>query len=107
VAGKWGYAMYLTAQEKPKERKALDAILARRSVRAYSEGKIDHITIQTLLEATVHAPTALHEETTVQKHHPTGIDDRQRDHNGEIRKKRSDTLVKTLRDKYCREFAQT
>jgi nitroreductase len=54
--------MHLTAQENPKERKALEAILARRSVRAYSEGKLDHITIQTLLEAAVRAPTAMHEE---------------------------------------------
>jgi nitroreductase len=78
--------MYLTAQEKPKERKALDAIFARRSVRAYSEGKLDRITIQTLLETTVRAPTALHEETMVQKYYPTGIDDWQHDHDGEIRK---------------------
>ncbi|MBU1775573.1 MAG: hypothetical protein KJ899_02900 [Gammaproteobacteria bacterium] len=42
----------------------------------------------------------------VQKHYPTGLDDRQRDHDGEIRKKRSDTLVKTLRDEYGPEFAK-
>jgi hypothetical protein len=40
------------------------------------------------------------------KHFPKGLDDRQRDHDGEIRKKRSDTLVKTLRDTYGTEFAR-
>jgi hypothetical protein len=31
------------------------------------------------------------------KHYPKGLDGRMRDGDGEIRKKRSDTLVKTLR----------
>lgn len=34
------------------------------------------------------------------KHYPKGLDGRMRDQNGEIRKKRSDTLVGTLRDEY-------
>jgi len=34
------------------------------------------------------------------KHYPTGLDGRMRDADGEIRKKRSDTLVGTLRDEY-------
>jgi hypothetical protein len=34
------------------------------------------------------------------KHYPRGLDDRMRDKNGEIRRKRKDTLVRTLRDEY-------
>lgn len=40
------------------------------------------------------------------KHYPTGLDDRMRDHDGEIRKKRSDTLIGTLRETYGAEFAK-
>ncbi len=40
----------------------IDAINQRSSVRAYSPEKIDRTTIQTLLEAAVRAPTAIHEE---------------------------------------------
>jgi hypothetical protein len=36
----------------------------------------------------------------VTKHYPKGLDGRMRDHDGEIRHKRSDTLVRTLRDEY-------
>jgi hypothetical protein len=36
---------------------------------------------------------------------PTGLDDRCRDHDGEIRHKRSDTRVGTLRETYGSEFA--
>ena len=39
------------------------------------------------------------------KHFPKGLDGRMRDRDGEIRKKRSDTLVGTLRDEYGEEFA--
>ncbi len=39
-------------------------------------------------------------------HFPTGLDDRMRDHDGEIRKKRSDTKVETLRETYGPEFAK-
>lgn len=41
------------------------------------------------------------------KHYPTGLDSRMRDHDGEIRKKRSDTLVGTLRETYGPEFAKS
>lgn len=37
--------------------------------------------------------------------YPKGLDGRMRDHDGEIRKKRSDTLVGTLRDEYGQSFA--
>ena len=40
------------------------------------------------------------------KHRSAGLDDRCRDQNGEIRHKRSDTLVRTLRDEYGDDFAQ-
>ena len=39
------------------------------------------------------------------KHFPKGLDDRMRDQDGEIRKKRDDTLVKTLRQEYGPSFA--
>lgn len=39
------------------------------------------------------------------KHYPKGLDGRQRDANGEIRRKRSDTLVGTLREHYGENFA--
>ena len=39
------------------------------------------------------------------KHYPTGLDGRMRDGDGEIRKKRNDTLVCTLRDEYGPGFA--
>ena len=39
------------------------------------------------------------------KHYPKGLDDRQRDRDGEIRHKRGDTLVRTLRDEYGQNFA--
>lgn len=40
------------------------------------------------------------------KHFPKGLDDRMRDQDGTIRKKRSDTLVRTLREEYGDGFAQ-
>lgn len=40
------------------------------------------------------------------KHYPKGLDGRMRDQDGEIRRKRSDTLVRTLRQEYGEEFAQ-
>lgn len=40
------------------------------------------------------------------KHYPTGLDDRMRDHDGEIRHKRADTLVGTLRKSYGPDFAK-
>jgi hypothetical protein len=39
------------------------------------------------------------------KHCNNGLDDRCRDADGEIRHKRSDTLVRTLRDEYGDDFA--
>ena len=39
-------------------------------------------------------------------HFPKGLDNRMRDQNGEIRKKRSDTKVETLRKTYGDDFAQ-
>jgi hypothetical protein len=39
-------------------------------------------------------------------HCKTGLDDRCRDQNGEIRHKRSDTLVATLRKEYGDDFAK-
>ena len=39
------------------------------------------------------------------KHYPTGLDGRMRDRDGEIRKKRDDTLVETLRKEYGEGFA--
>lgn len=40
------------------------------------------------------------------KHYPKGLDGRQRDGNGEIREKRGDTLVKTLRHQYGDHVAE-
>ncbi len=40
------------------------------------------------------------------KHFPTGLDGRMQDQNGEIRQKRSDTKVETLRKTYGDEFAK-
>ncbi len=40
----------------------LGAIHARHSVRAYAPTTLDSATVQTLLDAAVHAPTAMHEE---------------------------------------------
>ena len=40
------------------------------------------------------------------KSFPKGLDNRMRDHDGEIRKKRSDTKVETLRKEYGEDFAK-
>lgn len=48
---------------------------------------------------------AKEERQMTNKHFPKGLDDRQRDADGEIRKKRSDTMVRTLRGKYGSAFA--
>jgi hypothetical protein len=40
------------------------------------------------------------------KHFPKGLDGRQRDSDGQIRKKRSDTKVATLRKEYGDNFAK-
>ena len=41
---------------------AMDAIYHRRAVRDYAPEKIDEAVIRKLLDAAVHAPTAIHEE---------------------------------------------
>ena len=48
------------AQERPLS--ALDALFMRRSVRAYTQQKLDESTIRALLDAAVQAPTAMHTE---------------------------------------------
>lgn len=40
------------------------------------------------------------------KHYPKGLDNRMQDHDGQIRKKRSDTKIKTLREEYGENFAK-
>ena len=40
------------------------------------------------------------------KHYPKGLDGRMRDQDGEIRQKRSDTKVETLRKPYGEHFAK-
>jgi len=40
------------------------------------------------------------------KHLPIGLDNRTRDENGQIRQKRSDTRVSTLRTEYGADFAK-
>ena len=44
------------------DKSKLKTIYARRSVRTYSPTPLDSATVQTLLDAAVHAPTAIHEE---------------------------------------------
>jgi hypothetical protein len=39
-------------------------------------------------------------------HHPIGLDGRTRDQDGEIRHKRGDTQVRTLREEYGETFAE-
>ena len=41
---------------------ALDAIFVRRSVRRYTDEKLDEFTVRSLLDAAVQAPTAMHTE---------------------------------------------
>ena len=45
-----------------RERGALDVIYQRRAVRAYKPDTVDERRIRTLLDAAVHAPTAMHQE---------------------------------------------
>ncbi len=40
------------------------------------------------------------------QHQPIGLDHRTRDESGQIHKKRSDTLVRTLREEYGENFAK-
>jgi nitroreductase len=55
-------AMALPVQVTPLERSVFEAILARRSVRAYTPEILGRKIVHTLLEAAVRAPTAMHEE---------------------------------------------
>jgi len=48
-------------QAKPRMT-IMDAIHGRRSVRSYAPERLDTVTIQTLLDAAIWAPTAVHEE---------------------------------------------
>ncbi len=50
--------------------------------------------------------TSQSQEVLMPRHFPKGLDGRQRDRDGEIHKKRSDTLVRTLRDEYGPNFAK-
>ena len=54
--------MTLPDNKRSMQKNTFETILARRSVRAYAPDVLDHHTIQTLLEAAVRAPTAMHEE---------------------------------------------
>jgi nitroreductase len=54
--------MDMTIRAEPLGRNVIEAILARRSVRSYSPGRLGHSTVSTLLEAAVRAPTAMQEE---------------------------------------------
>jgi nitroreductase len=58
-----GVAVDMTVTESPHNKSVFEAILARRSVRSYLPEEIGRNIVQTLLEAAVHAPTAMHEET--------------------------------------------
>ncbi len=53
-----------------------------------------------------HNETELGRSKMPKKHYPKGLDNRMRDQNGEIRKKRSDTKVETLRKEYGDDFAK-
>lgn len=53
-----------------------------------------------------HCGLNLHEENCHDQALSPGLDNRMRDADGEIRKKRSDTLVRTLRKEYGLEFAK-
>lgn len=57
--------MDMSIHEEPLGRSVFEAILARRSVRSYTQEKIGRNTVHTLLEAAVRAPTAMQEEPWV------------------------------------------
>ena len=50
---------------KPVVVSAMDAIYHRRAVRDFTSQKIDKATISILIDAAIHAPTAMHEEAWV------------------------------------------
>ncbi len=55
--------------------------------------------------ATIGAKRNWETDSMATRHYPRGLDNRQRDRDGEIRQKRSDTRVGTLRKTYGDEFA--
>jgi nitroreductase len=57
-----GFSMRTGGGEKSLGKNVFEAILARRSVRAYSSRQVGQSAVNTLLEAAVRAPTAMHEE---------------------------------------------
>lgn len=57
-----GEAMHFRMFDKPLGRSVFEAILARRSVRAYTSEVPASNDVNTLLEAAVRAPTAMHEQ---------------------------------------------
>ena len=52
----------LTTAKSGSSKSAMDAIFHRRAVRDYAPQQIDQAVIRVLLDAAVHAPTAVHEE---------------------------------------------
>ncbi len=53
------------ATQSEFERNVLEAIYKRRAIRSYQPGKLEEAAIRRLLDAAVHAPTAIHEEPWV------------------------------------------
>lgn len=66
---------------------------------------LETLVAQTSFDGAPHFLTINSGVQVMAKHYPRGLDGRMRDQNGEIRKKRSDTLVRTLRDEYGENFA--
>ncbi|MGO9200007.1 MAG: DUF4926 domain-containing protein [Limisphaerales bacterium] len=52
------------------------------------------------------ASAGYHPQALMSKHHPKGLDGRERDQDGQIREKRGDTRVGTLRKEYGPDFAK-
>jgi len=50
--------------------------------------------------------TEMEGKPVTEKHYPKGLDDRMRDQDGTIRKKRGDTKIETLRQEYGENFAK-
>ena len=61
--------------------------------------------VRKLIEYLIPHMSAEEQADSVKKHFPKGLDGRQRDQDSEIRPKRSDTLVGTLRDEYGADAA--
>ena len=54
----------------------IEAIYSRRAVRAYQPGVLDEHRLRVLLEAAVHAPTAMHQEGLAVRRHTGSSDSR-------------------------------